>query len=113
MSSFPNAPKLVRSGIVLMDPQTSALRRVIPLQYNPDSLSRTLQPQGAGEGGDRSEALRLKGPPVETIKLEAEIDGTDQLEAGDPVTLQYGIFPHLAALETVVYPTSDQLDQLN
>ncbi len=27
---------------------------------------------------DRSEALRLKGPPVETIKLEAEIDATDR-----------------------------------
>ena len=33
--------------------------------------------------GDRSEALRFKGPAVETIKLEAEIDATDQLEFPD------------------------------
>ena len=32
------------------------------------------------EPGDRLEALRLKGPPDETIKMEAEIDATDQLE---------------------------------
>ena len=32
---------------------------------------------------DRSEALRLKGPAVETIKLDAEIDATDDMEAGD------------------------------
>ena len=54
------------------------------LQYNPDTLTRTLQVQAVGrDGGDRSEALRLKGPPVETIKLEAEIDATDQLELPD------------------------------
>ena len=29
------------------------------------------------------EAMRLKGPPVETIKLDAEIDATDQLEFPD------------------------------
>jgi hypothetical protein len=83
--------------------------RVIVLQYNPDSLSRTLQAQGAtadaSGGGDRSEVLRLKGPPVETLKLDAEIDATDQLEQGDSSVLQSGIFPQLAALETILYPS--------
>jgi hypothetical protein len=64
-----------------------------------------------GESGDRSEALRLKGPPVESIKLDAEIDAADQLEFPDQnaTTVQYGIFPQLAALETIIYPTSTQL----
>ena len=66
-----------------MDPDTSAVIRVIVLQYNPDTLSRTLQVQGVGAQGDRSEALRLKGPAVETIKVDAEIDATDQLEQAD------------------------------
>ena len=84
MSTFPGSPKVVKGGIVLIDPETSALRRVIVLQYNPDTLNRTLQVQGAGgEGGDRLEALRLKGPPIETIKLDAEIDAADQLELPD------------------------------
>jgi hypothetical protein len=48
--------------------------------------------------------LRLKGPPVETLKLEAEIDATDQLEANDATVLQSGLFPQLAALETIIYP---------
>ena len=60
MSSFPGSPRLLKGGIVLIDPATSVVQRIIALQYNPDSLSRTLQVQGAGEGGDRSEALRLK-----------------------------------------------------
>src|SRR5262249_6549880 len=53
---------------------------------------------------DRSEVLRLKGPPVETLKLEAEIDATDNLEVNDARTVSSGIFPQLAALETLLYP---------
>src|SRR5881397_1541939 len=110
MSSFPGSPKLLKGGLVLLDPDSGAVQRIIILQYNPDTLTRTLQVKGAGaEGGDRSEALRLKGPPVETIKLEAEIDATDQLEIADTQTTQFGIHPQLAALETIVYPTSAQL----
>lgn len=116
MSSFPGTPRILKGGIVLIDPDTSQMRRVIALQYNPDSVSRTLQIQGVGEAsGDRMEALRLKGPPVETVKLEAEIDATDQLEfPGDnPVTVDLGISPQLAVLETILYPTSAQLQSAN
>jgi len=109
MSSFPGSPKLLKGGIVLIDPATAQVQRIIALQYNPESLSRTLQVQGAGEGGDRSEALRLKGPAVETIKLEAEIDATDEMEQGEAVVGEAGISPQLAALETLLYPSSGQL----
>jgi hypothetical protein len=111
MSASPISPRLLKGGIVLLDPTTSAVQRVIALQYNPDTLSRTLQVQGVGESADRSEALRLKGPPIETIKLEAEIDAADQLEfpSQNPTTVQFGIHPQLAALETIIYPRSSQL----
>ncbi len=111
MPTSPLAPRLIKGGIVLIDPVTSAVQRVIALQYNPDTLSRTLQVQGVGESADRSEALRLKGPPIETIKLEAEIDAADQLEfpAQNPTAVQFGIHPQLAALETIIYPRSSQL----
>jgi hypothetical protein len=112
LTTFPNSPLLLKGGIVLIDPTTAAVQRVISLQYNPDTLTRTLQAQSVEPGNkNRSEAMRLKGPPVETFKLDAEIDATDQLENPDqhPNAAQYGIFPQLAALETIVYPTSDQL----
>src|SRR5205809_7724293 len=115
MSTFPNSPKLLKGGIVLVDPDNAAVRQIISLQYNPDTLTRSLQIQGvstdSAAGGDRSEILRLKGPPVETIKLDAEIDATDQLEFPDQNAnaVEFGIQPQLAALETIVYPTSSQL----
>jgi hypothetical protein len=103
------SPRLVKGGIIQVDPATGRPTRVIALQYNPDSLSRTLQVQASGgEGGDKSQALRLKGAAVETLKLEAEIDATDRLEfpEGNAGTVGNGIHPQLAALEILVHPTS-------
>ncbi|MDO9164084.1 MAG: hypothetical protein Q8N35_15320 [Methylococcaceae bacterium] len=114
MTTFPNSPKLLKGGIVLIDPVTSAVKRIISLQYNPDTLTRTLQIKGVGaDSSDRSEALRLKGPPTETIKLDVEIDATDQLGTGETQSTQLGLHPQLAALETIVYPSYDQLQKNN
>jgi hypothetical protein len=112
MTTFPNSPRPLKGGIVLIDPDTSSVRHIIVLQYNPDTLTRTLQPKAiptGSEGGDRTEAMRLKGPPVETIKLEAEIDATDQLELGTPPATAVAIHPQLARLELIVYPSSNHL----
>jgi hypothetical protein len=90
------------------------VQRVIALQYNPETLTRTLQVQGVGpESGPHVDQMRLKGPPIETFKMEAALDATDKMAVGDPLTADAGIQPHLAALETVVYPSSTQLQQAN
>src|SRR6516164_3314250 len=112
-TGFPNSPRLVKAGLVLMDPNTAALQSVIALQYNPDALSRTLQIQAVqgGQDGVRVDALRLRGPAVETIKLEAELDATDQLEfpSQNPTAVQFGLQPQLAQLEMLINPTVETL----
>jgi hypothetical protein len=98
---------LVRKGaILLLEPNTGVPLSTIVLQYNPDTLSRSLRPQSVGDEPDRTEILRLKGPPIETIKAEVEIDATDQLAASDPVAMSLGIQPQLSALELLVYPST-------
>jgi hypothetical protein len=96
-----------------MDPETSAVQSVIALQYNPDSLSRTLQIQAlqGGQDGVRVDALRLRGPAVETIKIEAELDAADQLEfpKQNAPTVQSGLLAQLAQLEMLVNPTTETL----
>lgn len=106
------SPRLVKGGLVLVDPATGQPGTVIALQYNPDSLTRTLQVQaGGGEGGERSQALRLRGVAIETLRLEAEIDATDALESPDrnPDAADLGIHPQLAALEVLVHPRAAEL----
>lgn len=106
------SPRLVKGGIVQVDPGNGSTLRVIALQYNPDSLTRSLQVQASGgDGADKSQALRLKGAAVETLKVEAEIDATDRLEFPDQnaSTLASGIHPQIAALELLVQPTSASL----
>jgi hypothetical protein len=60
-----------------------------------------------GQDGVRVDALRLRGPAVETIKLDAELDATDQLEFPNqnPTAAQFGLQPQLAQLEMLVNPT--------
>ncbi len=118
MTPFTRSPRLLKGGLVLIDPTTAAVLRIIVLQYNPDTLTRSFQIQAVGQdGGDRSEAFRIKAPPVETFKLEAEIDVTDQLELPDQgqnrVATELGLYPQLAALETIVYPPSARLEENN
>jgi len=116
MSTFPGSPRLLKGGIVLLDSTSGAVQRIITLRYNPDTLTRSLQVQAVDQASkNRSQALRLIGPPVETFKLDAEIDATDQLEFPDqnPTAVQAGIYPQLAALETIIYPSSSQLRSNN
>ncbi|HEY8204612.1 MAG TPA: hypothetical protein VIF81_07795 [Pyrinomonadaceae bacterium] len=105
MTTFPGSPKVVKGALVGID-LFNPLSSVIVFQYNPDTVTRTLQPQAAGEGGARAEAMRLKGAPVESIKLDVEIDATDQLEKADGLAVSTGIYPQLSALEMLVYPKS-------
>ncbi|MEU6116035.1 hypothetical protein ABZ840_16090 [Streptomyces sp. NPDC047117] len=115
MTTYADIPKPIRSGIVIVDPERGTPQRIIVLQFNPDTLERSVAPQAAGgegggggggdSGGDRNEALRLKGPAQESWKFTAEIDATDQLDVAAPD----GIHPQLAVLEMLVQPTTAQL----
>lgn len=105
MSASPISPAVVKGAIVaisLPDPRPV----VVVFQYNPESLSRTLQARTVGGEGGAFGPVRLAGPPEESIKLSVEIDATDQLERGDPTAASMGVAPALAALEMLLYPSS-------
>jgi hypothetical protein len=106
----PDSPKILKGGIALVNNETAQVERLIALQYNPESLTRSVQIRGvSGDSGDHIEALRLKGPPIETIKVDVELDSTDPLEDADAGATANGIHAALAALEMIVYPSSASL----
>ena len=103
-SEFPRRPRILKGALVAF--QLPVPRPIIVVfQYNPDEVSRSLQARTA-QGGGRGDAQRTDGPPEETISLSVEIDATDQLErpGENGVTVENGIHPGIAALESLLYP---------
>src|SRR5262249_53621478 len=103
----PISPRLLRGGLVVVDPDSGAVQRVVTLQYNPDSLARGFSLKATPEGGARDAARRFTGPPAQTLTVEVELDATDSLADPDANAdaVQLGLAAQLAAIESLVYPT--------
>lgn len=103
MTTFPGSPRLIKGALIGMD-LFNPLASFIVFQYNPDTMTRRIEARAVNQEGERGEAMRLTGPPKETITLSIEIDATDQLEQAHPLAVTVGINPTLAALEMMLYP---------
>ena len=115
MTGLTRSPRVTRGALVGID-AANPLASVVAFQYNPDEMTRSLQARAAAGGsatspGARNEALRLTGPPIETITLNVEIDAADQLASADQLTTQLGIYPQLSGLEMLLYPKSSVVVQ--
>ncbi len=109
MTTFPGSPRLTKGAIIGLDPW-NPLASIVIFQYNPKTMTRSLTAAAPTSQGARSEALRLSGAPKESISnLKIEIDAADQLEVGDAITQELGIYPQLSALEMLLYPKSAQV----
>lgn len=105
MAILSHSPKLLRGALLGYD-QHNPIASTIIFQYNPNEVSRNLNAQAAGEDADRKEVLRLKGAPIETLKLNITLDATDQLNSDNKIASAMGIYPQLSALEMLIYPKS-------
>lgn len=113
MTTFPNSPRVLKGVIVLADPASAAVQRIVVLQYNPDPLSRSYQVQGVrgDAGAERAQPFHLMGLAIDSIKLDAEIDATGLLEHPDQNenAVAFGIAPQLAPLERLMNPSTTKL----
>jgi hypothetical protein len=109
----PLSPRLLKGGIVTMDPDTSVIQAVISFQYNPETVTRTLQIQSVpgSQDGNHVDVLRLRGPAIEALKVDVELDAADYLEFPSqyPLATQFGLQPQLAQLEMLVNPSVETL----
>lgn len=105
MSTSSLSPRLLKGALVSVD-VASPIPQVIVFQYNPETLTRQIKARGAQGDAARGDATRLNGAPEETIKIDVELDGTDQLEKDSDVAKAVGIYPQISALEMLVYPKS-------
>jgi phosphoribosyl-dephospho-CoA transferase len=130
LSSSTNSPKLLKGALVVYashDPGAEA--KIIPFQYNPDQVSRSLSQGGAtagtatgtttsttttvNRGQAQQDVLRVQAPPRESFSLSVTLNAADQLEHPEQNQniVQNGLHAVLATLEMLLYPTSYQVLQ--
>jgi hypothetical protein len=80
VSATQTSPQLLKAGFVVFDDATGQVVQILPFQYNPEQLLRTVGAHG------------------ETFSLTAVYDATDGLQTGQPTATEHGIAPQLAAL---------------
>lgn len=114
-SAFPRSPKLVKGALVEFSERfLGPIPNVIIFQYNPESLSRTLevwQPPEANESARSASLTAQPSDPPETFSLTLELDATDALEEPEshPVAVVSGIADRIAAMEMLLYPEEGSL----
>jgi hypothetical protein len=92
------------------DPLLGVVPTVVMFQYNPVDVTRTFRSEsGGGTSGGAGAALNAANPAQEDYTLKLELDATDGLERGGPLTTAFGISPRLAALEMLMQPLGSSL----
>jgi hypothetical protein len=93
------------------DPVLGLVPTVVLFQYNPGDVTRTFtgpaSPSGSAPGAGAARAAPRPAAEDYTIKLE--LDATDGLETGGPLTSTLGLRPRLAAIEMLMQPVGSSL----
>src|SRR5688572_11538936 len=122
-NGFTRSPKLLKGALIQFSaPMLIPIPNIIVFQYNPETMTRTLEPwsplerQRTYDERGRSTAtaltdeqtnqLRQPFDPSETFSLTLELDATDALEepGSHPVATIAGVADRISAMEMLCYP---------
>jgi hypothetical protein len=93
---------LVEYGTSLIGP----IPNIVIFQFNPESLSRTLQIPARPTGPTQREATQAGEKTFEKITFKAHFSAANMLDEDKALAKLFGIGPQLAALEKMVLPSS-------
>jgi hypothetical protein len=97
------------------EPLLGIVPTLVPFQYNPEEVTRVFRTEGSAGAGSTSaraaggSALNASRPAPEDYSLKLELDATDGLEKGGPLTTAFGISPRIAAIEMLMQPVGSSL----
>jgi hypothetical protein len=86
--------------ISFSDPNIGLVPTLVPFQYNPAEVTRTIKVNRSGTSG--GSGLRVQDKPTESYTLKIELDGLDAVDK--PITGVMGVQPLLAAIEAMLEP---------
>jgi hypothetical protein len=93
---------LIEYGTSLIGP----IPNVVIFQYNPESLTRTLQIPSRPTGATQRETTQAGERTFEKIAFKAHFSAANMLDEGKVLADLFGIGPQLAALEKMVLPST-------
>jgi hypothetical protein len=93
---------LIEYGTDLIGP----IPNVVIFQFNPESLSRTLQIPQRPTGATQRETTQAGEKTFEKISFKAHFSAADMLNDDKVLARMFGIGPQLSALEKMVLPSS-------
>jgi len=113
----PQSPRVQRGAIVqLVEELGIVVPNIIPFQYNPAKVTRSLTPWNPFEVDQtrRGAQAPMVQPydPEETFQFTLELDATDELEDGDPVAQTTGVAWRIAQIKKLTQPTEGVLGDL-
>lgn len=116
-TGYSRSPKLLKGALIEFSERfIGPIPNVIVFQYNPETMTRTLEvwsQNGGGESSASNDTSHTAQPfdPPETFSLALELDAADALEnpAAHPVAFISGVADRIAAMEMLLYPQGDSL----
>jgi len=93
---------LIEYGTSLIGP----IPNVVIFQFNPESLSRSLQIPPRPTGATQRETTQAGEKTFEKITFKAHFSAANMLDEGKVLAELFGIGPQLAALEKMVLPSA-------
>jgi hypothetical protein len=105
MSGFLMRGALIEYGSDFMGP----IPNVVIFQFNPETLTRTVQIPPRPTSGTARETTQAGEPAIEKISLKASFSAADEFGENKVLARLFGVGTRLAALEKMVYPSNDLL----
>ena len=93
---------LIEYGTSLIGP----IPNIVIFQFNPESLSRTLQIPARPTGATQRETTQAGEKTFEKVTFKAHFSAANMLDEGKVLAKLFGIGPQLAALEKMVLPSA-------
>ncbi len=93
---------LIEYGTSLIGP----IPNVVIFQFNPESLSRSLQIPPRPTGATQRETTQAGEKTFEKITFKAHFSAANMLDEGKALAQLFGVGPQLAALEKMVLPSA-------
>jgi hypothetical protein len=116
-TGYSRSPKLLKGALIQFSaPLLIPIPNIIIFQYNPETMSRSFttwtppdKDRDAGKDPKLESSRSQPFDPQESFTLALELDAADALEkpASHPVAVISGVADRVAAMEMLLYPTSE------